>query len=869
MANLTEFLPTDRVSADNFNENIVTPMNGFMAETAGTHGTLPARLNSVDAQLADKASLTALAAQASGSPKAQFGSLALLQADATANTTLGKTSIYLVLPFAGTAEVDTLTVTAIPTVASNITVTLNGVAKTVALLTTDNTTTLVATKIRAATYTGWTTGGTAEVVTFTKTTVGVNTTPTFSGGTTGCTATIVATTAGVALRTGDWYYWDGSVWVDGGIYQATGIANNSVRGEKLGKTYSLLDQAIINAGKRLTGYDGNGIVSLSTIASYNTYQLILPSKGKLKIFKSTMASGMILTVHNSMGIGMASVGYNEPNGVSTTYKWLEIFSNYFTIDIKLLKEQFSDAFSFYTETYVSDNLNYYIEGQNIISLDDYEWIDKTDFVDTKALKNKMVTPIKLSDSCNLIDAATLLLGHRANGYTGDGTLVNPAVSIYFLATILLPTTGTLRIKNSTVAVGSRIVFISGGLGVTFIGFDFLPTHSFFKVYSEYIEIDVMDLKNQYPNCDSLQATFTMTDFSTAYIYGIGTQTLEWLNTKPTINPVIQDKLIVLPPNIPCVIDKEIHIYLDNILQYGNAYKAERMEVKNKGDLFEYGYEYKPITGYTAETINVDYYTGKTIGLTGSTVLKPVLANAGSGLTKKVIIIGESTSDNAVFMGELGNLFTSDAMHVNLIGTRGTPPNMNEARAGWQSGWFNTLQQAGSPSVINAFFNPLTSLFDFSYYMTQQAFPDVDYVCINLGLNDADANLTPATVIANYTLMINSIRAFNSNIKIFIGLSNLPEKFGNTGMKYLKDRLLEIIKALILQYGNRESEGYFLTPIYTNIDPYWDMQYTDRAMSARNSKTTTIGTNGVHPSTIGYYKMADTHYHVFKYAASLG
>ena len=119
------------------------------------------------------------------------------------------------------AEVDTFTVTAIPTAAGNITITLNGVAKTVAVdPAVQSTTALVATAIRAAVYAGWTTGGTGSVVTFTATTVGTRTAPALSGETTGTTGTFVRTAIGEVANFHR-YFWNGSAWTDGGAYQAT------------------------------------------------------------------------------------------------------------------------------------------------------------------------------------------------------------------------------------------------------------------------------------------------------------------------------------------------------------------------------------------------------------------------------------------------------------------------------------------------------------------------------------------------------------------------------------------------------------------------------------------------------------------------
>lgn len=147
------------------------------------------------------------------------------------------------------AEVDTLTVTAIPTVAGNITITLNGVAKTVAVDPAVQTTTaLLATLIRGTAFTGWTTGGTESVITFTSTTTGARTGPTFSGGTTGVTGTFVVTVNGVNPDFHR-YFWNGSVWADGGAYQAVELIDGSATRKKrtlLGEWAMINSPVVIN-----------------------------------------------------------------------------------------------------------------------------------------------------------------------------------------------------------------------------------------------------------------------------------------------------------------------------------------------------------------------------------------------------------------------------------------------------------------------------------------------------------------------------------------------------------------------------------------------------------------------------------------------
>lgn len=98
-------------------------------------------------------------------------------------------------PIADYAEVNTFTVTAGCGTSGNVTITLNGVAFNVAVLAGDAIN-AVATKIRNATYAGWTTSGTDATVIFTSTTTGVKTTGTFGAATTGVTATVAKTIAG-------------------------------------------------------------------------------------------------------------------------------------------------------------------------------------------------------------------------------------------------------------------------------------------------------------------------------------------------------------------------------------------------------------------------------------------------------------------------------------------------------------------------------------------------------------------------------------------------------------------------------------------------------------------------------------------------
>ena len=93
-------------------------------------------------------------------------------------------------------EIDRIEFTAGASSDGNITITLNGQSFNVAVLASENTATAIATKVRNATFNGWTTGGSGATVTFTRNKKGVCAAPTFNGGTTGVTANVARTQVG-------------------------------------------------------------------------------------------------------------------------------------------------------------------------------------------------------------------------------------------------------------------------------------------------------------------------------------------------------------------------------------------------------------------------------------------------------------------------------------------------------------------------------------------------------------------------------------------------------------------------------------------------------------------------------------------------
>ena len=167
------------------------------------------------------------------------------------------------------------------------------------------------------------------------------------------------------------------------------------------------------------------------------------------------------------------------------------------------------------------------------------------------------------------------------------------------------------------------------------------------------------------------------------------------------------------------------------------------------------------------------------------LIKSSTGSAGIGWPRRIIeenlsdcsllAIGDSTVDQDTLTATLLSHFAEQGHILTLLGTLGdqSGTNKNEGRAGWSAQDYLTDKQY--QSVTNPFYNPTTQTFDFSYYMSNQGYTGVDFVVIQLGINDLynydDTKIEP-TWSAMETI-IDSILAYNNGIKIILNLPTTP------------------------------------------------------------------------------------------------
>lgn len=336
--------------------------------------------------------------------------------------------------------------------------------------------------------------------------------------------------------------------------------------------------------------------------------------------------------------------------------------------------------------------------------------------------------------------------------------------------------------------------------------------------------------------------------------------------------------INLPPTVYAIVGKEMNIYFDNILD--RKFSDYDFNVTcTVGQQLASRYRLIATTPGTYDFTVTASRAGKDI-VSGSCKIKVVAESVGTGVTKKAVVMGDSTTASGYAVTKLNDNFNNDPMDITLLGKRGTSPNVYEAIAGWTARYFRT--KAEDPTITtskNNFFNPAKSDFDFTYYMNQNGYTSVDYFFINLGINDTFSYTDDAMLkskidefIADYDFFIASVKQFDPNIKIGVCITIPPNQSqdafgkayasGQTQHRY-KINNAALVKRLIEKYKGQEANNIYLVPIEVNLDTRNNMGFDVEPINARNTTTVERATSngGVHPAESGYWQIADV-YHAF-------
>ncbi|MCI8342693.1 MAG: hypothetical protein HFE62_05705 [Firmicutes bacterium] len=228
---------------------------------------------------------------------------------------------------------------------------------------------------------------------------------------------------------------------------------------------------------------------------------------------------------------------------------------------------------------------------------------------------------------------------------------------------------------------------------------------------------------------------------------------------------------------------------------------------------------------------------------------------------KVMLLGDSLINEDKYPRFLGEMLGERA---KLVGTRGSGSFLHEGRGGWAI--YDYCNSESKYGYTNPFLN--NGKFDFSYYMKNNGFENVDYVVVNLGINDLNliGHNDSSEILSYFDSVIKSIFEFDPDTKIVI---NTPIMLFDTNETVTaKNARLEFIEKLNEKYGSQANEGIFFSPSYIMLDPYMDFKLKEPVMNDENQNGSFVVTDTTHPADSGYKKIAESTYKVIKFAESI-
>lgn len=338
-----------------------------------------------------------------------------------------------------------------------------------------------------------------------------------------------------------------------------------------------------------------------------------------------------------------------------------------------------------------------------------------------------------------------------------------------------------------------------------------------------------------------------------------------------------DSAIILPTNLYLATGVEFNAYSRMIIS--NVADNDIVDFSCGGSMRKHKRGFRYTATDTSPNINNENMKVRIAGnveISKKFNIKPVRSTSGAGKTLNVLCLGSSTTDQGYYIEHTRDLFSSDAMNVNFLGTiqtKGSNPTNCEGRSGWRLRTFFSSDGTSDakPQRSNPFFDNTKEefsfdAFNFSMYMRNQGYSSCDVLIIAMASNDNVSTQQNEGYAKNYCdAIIASAKAYNPNIIIGIWLHNAGYYFYEGALNQI-DLTLELNKKVISWYDNRETENIFVMPVNANVDPLYDYPCREDNVSLRNSnfKELTI-TDPVHvDKSTGAKKIGDICYSYLKY-----
>lgn len=329
--------------------------------------------------------------------------------------------------------------------------------------------------------------------------------------------------------------------------------------------------------------------------------------------------------------------------------------------------------------------------------------------------------------------------------------------------------------------------------------------------------------------------------------------------------------LILPPKIYALKGLETNIYFKHTVDCDYSI-FDYDVVCNKGGQRLRNWRLTPtIADSTGEhDFSLSCYDKKTHVMQATATAKIVIASpsSNSGVTKKVMMLGDSWTAAGVTTQTILDNAISDVMKVELVGTKGSGLNKHEGRGGWTVARYNTND------ADNIFWNGATSKFDFVNYLsvTGQTTPDV--VLIQLGINDVRSASNSTAVVNTFNTakaqldnMIASMKLANPSIKVALvppatqGDQNAWDYSSDMTAWRAKINMFVWAREMINYFKEKEAQNIYVVGAGFGLDVDYNFPMETIPVNARNSQTETTMSDPYHAASSGYKQIGD---HLFAF-----
>ena len=338
-----------------------------------------------------------------------------------------------------------------------------------------------------------------------------------------------------------------------------------------------------------------------------------------------------------------------------------------------------------------------------------------------------------------------------------------------------------------------------------------------------------------------------------------------LAATPVETPVQETVNVKLSPYLYAAPGQELNIYFDNIIDDKDNHYDFNVICEICG-LYEGFYRVIPEISNAGGVFPLTIQVIDRGSVVGSAATQLVVAEEiEEARPIRCMMIGDSIVAQNDLVFALREDLDAAGIPVVFLGTQGETPCLHEGRGGWTAEKY--VHHEDSPFVFDGDF-------DFTRYMQENGYGQIDYIFIVLGINDFfhvsddDTEHKIADTLADYHEMIDGIRGYDERIRIGLCVTIPPayteDAFGaryGTLRPRWRYKLINFawINAMIDEF--RENENADLVPINVNLDTKNNMGQKAVRLNIHSTATRTVTALGghVHPDQSGYWQLADEIY----------